>query len=346
MVAHARLFRRLPGVRWRYRVHEQILLSVHEHGGTTRPSDVVIRHDGYRDPALYQGKLDRNHRLLALDAAEAPDDPFGRFYQGYTLMLLGRPAEAVPLLRHSRACAPPGMSILPKIHALLGQCLVRLGRRAEVLAACREGLRTAPADTELLFLEANLLQEAGDRPAAEARFRALLGARPETAYSGLDAGLRGYKARHNLAVLYRDQKRYAEAEAAWAAVVAEEPGFAPAWLGLGELYLARGRGDDVRRVLETLDRAHPGAAETAVLRARWLAHGGDVPAARAALEGAVARAPRAAGPRLALARLLARDARDPAAAERVLRELLDLEPGHPEAERLLARVRGREPSPG
>jgi tetratricopeptide (TPR) repeat protein len=194
------------------------------------------------------------------------------------------------------------------------------------------------------FLEANLLQEAGDHAAAEGRLRALLAAPQETAYSGLDAGLRGYKVRHNLAVLYRDQKRYAEAETEWEAAVAEEPGFGPAWVGLGELHLAQGRDDGVRRALESLERVQPGGTDAAVLRARWLARRGDVTAAREALEAASARDPRAVGPRLALGRILARDGRDPGAAERAFREVLALEPGHAEAERALNRLRTGSPT--
>ena len=52
-----------------------------------------------------------------------------------------------------------------------------------------------------------------------------------------DDGLRGYKARHNLAVIYEETGRPAEAEAQWRAAVAENPQFTPGWLRLGELYL-------------------------------------------------------------------------------------------------------------
>src|SRR5207249_1717100 len=52
LVDHVRLFRNLPALRWRYRIHEQILRAIREQGGDGRWSDVVIHHTGYQDLAL------------------------------------------------------------------------------------------------------------------------------------------------------------------------------------------------------------------------------------------------------------------------------------------------------
>jgi hypothetical protein len=78
---------------------------------------------------------------------------------------------------------------------------------------------------------------------------------------------RGAAARHNLAVELRDQGRPAEAEAEWRRAVAEQPGFAPAWWGLGELALARRDRALLAEALTRLDGL--GAADEArALRAR------------------------------------------------------------------------------
>jgi hypothetical protein len=53
-------------------------------------------------------------------------------------------------------------------------------------------------------------------------------------------GLRGYKARHNLAVLYRDQGRPAQAAKHRQLALAERPDFAPAVRSVAELRLALG----------------------------------------------------------------------------------------------------------
>jgi len=75
VVDHVRLLRNRPDLRWRYRVHEQILPAVRRAGGDVRWSDVVIHHAGYQDAAVRRRKLDRDLRLLHLENAEHPNDP-------------------------------------------------------------------------------------------------------------------------------------------------------------------------------------------------------------------------------------------------------------------------------
>jgi len=57
---------------------------------------------------------------------------------------------------------------------------------------------------------------------------------------GETAPLCGYKVRHNLAQLELEEGNLAEAETHWRAALAEQPGFAPARVGLGEVQLRRG----------------------------------------------------------------------------------------------------------
>ena len=53
-VDHARLFRNHPQIRWRYRVHEQILPSVERMGGGIRTTDLVVEHTGYQEHAPWR----------------------------------------------------------------------------------------------------------------------------------------------------------------------------------------------------------------------------------------------------------------------------------------------------
>src|SRR5438552_1743970 len=65
---------------------------------------------------------------------------------------------------------------------------------------------------------------------------------PEAAHlASVPIGLNGYITRHNLAVLYHQQGRLAEAETQWRAAVEKKPDFVQAWLGLEELYVSQGR---------------------------------------------------------------------------------------------------------
>src|SRR5262249_33603824 len=67
VVDHVRLFRNDPRIRWRYRVHEQILPAVKDAGGRVLFADVTITHTGYVDLDLRQRKLARDLRLLEME---------------------------------------------------------------------------------------------------------------------------------------------------------------------------------------------------------------------------------------------------------------------------------------
>ena len=122
------------------------------HGHEVRWADVFILHTGYQDPALRGRKLERDLRLLHLEDAERPDDPFTLFNLGQIYQELGRHQEALPRLRRSLEKSAPSDSIVRKLFALITQCYRQLGQKAEALAACRSGRRYYPEDAELLFL--------------------------------------------------------------------------------------------------------------------------------------------------------------------------------------------------
>jgi hypothetical protein len=52
---------------------------------------------------------------------------------------------------------------------------------------------------------------------------------------GVDAGLAGYKTRHQLGLLYQEQGRNDLAEAQWRLALAERPDFSPAGVSLAQL---------------------------------------------------------------------------------------------------------------
>jgi hypothetical protein len=181
-VDHARLFRNHPQVRWEYRVHEQILPAVTRLGGTVRSSDVTLHHLGYRDAGVVRRKLERNGRLLELDAVERPDDPVVLFNLGRTRLRLGRVADAVPPLTRCLRGLPAGLAhILRTAYALLVEAHCRLGQSREALAVCREGRERYPEDLELLLAEGLVRRDLGDAPGAEACLLRLLQRDPANA---------------------------------------------------------------------------------------------------------------------------------------------------------------------
>jgi glycosyltransferase involved in cell wall biosynthesis/tetratricopeptide (TPR) repeat protein/predicted O-methyltransferase YrrM len=340
VVDHVRLFRNHPAIRWDYRVHEQILPAVRKVGGAVRWADVTIQHAGYQDPALRGRKLQRDLRLLELDHADRPDDPFTLFNLGSVYQELGRYAEGLPLLRRSLELSHPNDSIVRKLYALIVQCHRNLGQPGEALAVCRKGLEVCPEDIELLFVEGVLLREHGDLAGAERSLRRLLDVRPAGHFASVDAGLQGYKARHNLGVVYHQQGRAEEALAQWRAAVAERLDFLPGWLGLAEGCLRLQRWPQLEEVLGRLEQLPPhGLTEAALFRARAHLARREFEQAQGLLEGVIGQHPQALEPRVVLSHVLLQEGSDPDAAERALRDVLALAPEHAEAKHNLALLR-------
>jgi GT2 family glycosyltransferase len=268
VVDHIRLFRNNPEIRWKYRVHEQILPAIRAVGGTVRWADVVIRHEGYRDSALRQSKLDRDLRLLQLQDADNPDDPFTLFNLGSIYLEREQPREALPRLRRSLERSHTADSIVRKLFVLIVQAHRQLGDPAAALAECKVGRAVYPDDAELLFQEAIVLHQEKQLAAAIANYLSLLAGNDSAHFASVDSGLGGYPARHNLAVIYMGQGRAAEAEAQWRASLAEEPDFGPSWLGIGELCWRQRRWSDLEEVLQHLENGSGMSEEAADVRRR------------------------------------------------------------------------------
>lgn len=345
LVDHIRLFRNHPQIRWQYRVHEQILPAIRQTGGDTRQADVVIQHTGYQDPAWRGVKDQRNLRLLELDQADDPDNPFTLFNLGWTYEEMKRPLEALPLLQRSLELSAPGDSIVRKLYSLIMECHRQLGHREDALRTCIQGRQYYPEDAQLLFQESILRREKGDLAGAEHCLVHLLQSTEQPHFASIVEGLRGSKARHNLAVIYMEQRRDAEAEAQWQAAIREEPAFASAWVGLGELYLSQGRLNELEPILQHL--LSNGTADlpvTAALRARTLLARQDFAEARRVLEPAVARNPRDVPLRVYLSHAFLQEGTDLDGAERALQGVLEIAPDHAEARSNLAvlqRQRGK-----
>jgi glycosyltransferase involved in cell wall biosynthesis len=345
LLDQVRLFRNLPGVLWHYRVHEQILPAVNRLGGAVRWADVIIDHVGYVNAEARRGKLQRNLALLEKDHADCPDDGFTLFNLGWTLLDLGRGEDALLYLGQALEKTNPTSSTLRKVHHLLALAYRALDRRDEALSACREGLKHFPLDAEILHEQGMLLRDCKDFQAAEKSWLDLLDARRGQYFASEEVGLRGYRTRQLVAEIYRAQDRRLEAEVQWRAALAEQPDFEPAWMGLVELYLRGERWPELEYFLQDLESRGTNAGKIGWLRARGQVHRGEVAAARRTLESVIAQDPTALGPRVLLSQVLLQEGRDWAAAERALRDVLQLQPNHAETHhnlRVLLRRLGRE----
>jgi hypothetical protein len=181
-VDHARLFHKHPLVCWEYRVHEQILPAVVRAGGTIRQSEVVLYHLGYRDAGVVRHKLQRNGRLLELDAVDHPNDPVVLFNLGRTRLRLDRVADAVPPLTRSVRELPADLAHIRRTaYALLVEAHCRLRQSRQALTVCLEGRERYPNDPELLLAEGLVRRDLGDVGGAETCLLQLIDRNPADA---------------------------------------------------------------------------------------------------------------------------------------------------------------------
>jgi tetratricopeptide (TPR) repeat protein len=280
--------------------------------------------------------------LLLRQDAERPDDPITLYHLGQVYQQLGRPAQALPVLRRSLERLPPDYSIRPRLFVSIARAHEALGQRAEAMAVTRAGRGQYPDAVELLFLEAARLYEKGDLARAEERLLHLLSMPPDRQLTTGDTGRQGYKARHLLAQVYRGQGRVAEAEAQWRSIIEKHPRFLPARHELGGLYLTQGQWRELEEVAASLTPANE--LEAALLLARAHLARREFSPARALLEKAIGLAPEAVWPRLLLSRVILQEGRDMAAAEEALRAVLALDPNQKEARNNLEVRLGQQKS--
>ena len=238
---HVKLFRNLPGLRFEGRIHEQILEPIYRLGGQVQRSDLYVVHSGYDYSAEGQKKKRaRDLTLLEKDLSERPDHPFVLFNIGMTAFHLKEYNQARAALERCLSLSKPQESTVRKVYSMLAGCDLDQGHLEEAREWIEKGLSLFPQDPELLFRAGIIYREVGDLVAAEASYVKLLTAREVGHIDSLDVSMTGFKAHHNLALIYQDQGKWTEAEAQWRAALEQEPNFAPSRLGLAELYRRRG----------------------------------------------------------------------------------------------------------
>ncbi len=331
VVDHIRLFRNDPRIRWRYRIHEQILGSLRAAGADVRFVDVLVTHTGYTDPALRGRKLQRDLRLLEMEHAEQPHDPFTLFNLGSTCSELGQLQRAEQLLQESLERSHPGDSIVRKLYVLLGTCRLSQGRPEQALQTCLKGLCVCPDDAELLFLEGVLRTRQNDLAGARAALVRLVNGSDQTQFASVVEGLRERRGRHELASVCVRLGEHAEAETLWRAILHQRPDFGPAWQGLAELFLSQRRWDDLAAATARLETLPGGDLEALLLQARAHRARGEFASGQRLLEDARARWPGHLAVLMQYSYLLLQEDRDHALADNVLAEILARDPGNAEA---------------
>lgn len=326
VVDHVKMFRNHPDLRFEGRIHEQVLMPIRRLGGEVEWTDIFVVHshadqtaDGRRK------KYERDLRILGLDLEDRPAHPFVLFNLGMTYSDMGEHDEAVKYLQQCLQVSDPGESHVRKVYALLVNSLRGLGRKDDARKACERGRQIYPDDPELLFREGMLHHESGRYWEAVASYRAALRNGDNRHFSSIDRGIVGFKARHNLAVTYRDMGELGLAEVEWRHVLDEVPTYRPAWKALGDVLIAQGKLATAEVEIGRMQQHEALVCDALLLMADLMVGRGDLTGARGCAEEAVRRFPDAMDPVQCLCRLLFEHG-DPSEAEKALSKLIERDP--------------------
>lgn len=261
IVDQVKLFRNLPDLQFEGRIHEQILESINRAGGRVERTDLHVVHSGYDySPEGQRKKRERDLLLLEKDLKDRPNHPFVLFNVGMTAYHLKDFDRAEKALRRCLELSNPQESTVRKVYAMLAGCRLEQHDLSAARSIVEKGLALYPRDPELLFRAGIIYRECGDLRASEQCYLTLIGSREQGHIDSLDVTMTGFKAHHNLAIVYRDMGRTAEAEQRFAQSIKLNPRFTPSLIGLADLYLSLRRFDDARAIAARIREIDPAAA--------------------------------------------------------------------------------------
>lgn len=291
-VDHVKLFRNLPHLQFEGRIHEQILPSIRRACGEVAWTDLFVTHSGTdQSPEGRRRKQERDLHLLDLELRDKPEDSFTLFNIGMTYADMSEHEKAIEALDRSLSRADPSESHVRKIFALLVASHSHQGHYEKASEVCERGLIQFPEDPELLFRRGILAHQFGRFEEAEQAYLSVLRERGERHFTSVDRGITGFKARHNLAVVYWDMGRPDQAEALWRQVVQEVPKYRDAWRALGENLVQQGKLEVAELEADRLVKDDRLRGEGLMIKAMVAKARGDRAAARRLLEAAAAESP-------------------------------------------------------
>jgi glycosyltransferase involved in cell wall biosynthesis/Flp pilus assembly protein TadD len=338
---HARLFPRLPQIRWEYRVHEQIVPSLQRNGCYLEFTSIKIRHLGYEDATRLAAKSARDLRLALRDAVDHPTDPVVQYNVAHGYVRQGNIDHSLlhyfQCLKYVKKCQDWVAVVFCEVVTLL----LHLGRVEDAHGIATSGLSNFPQCRDLLNVRGQVLLALGDIGGAERDFRAAIAAQSGESVAAVASPAHSKReARVNLAHVLGLQRRFADAESLLQRVIAEEALSETAWIGLGELYIRWGKHASAEFVIGQVHKLSRGKTLANCLRSELWRSQGEHLAAVKLMQSVVIDSPELEWPWMELARSSFDALRDDNCKE-ACDQMLKMNPGDAFAREMLNALRYR-----
>lgn len=216
-----RLFKNNGKYRFSGQIHEQVSVSEPEVVGIAE--EPLIRH-ALLTGREYNRKRGRNLAVLKKALAKDPDNNFLKYYLGLEWLMLGKPEQALPLLKAAYENLTDDYLLFraPALRHLL-ICLHALGRLEEGICLCLEADLRYPEYTDIYYLAGVFFEELREYTLAAKWFaQALKGGNPPPVFSHIN-GSESFLARYHLGHCYEMLGRLEQAQLEYEQALALNP---------------------------------------------------------------------------------------------------------------------------
>jgi len=248
-----RVFRNVPGYRYRGKIHEQIVDPILKANPQAKLvfTDLQIEHDGYLVETVQEkGKSQRNIALLEKELVETVDPAFHRYNIAVEYIRLNDYERALAELAHCKSY--PYFRNTSYAHTVLRQeidCLDAIGRVEEAIEACRKAVDIFQDYTDL-HLRLGMLHYRLERwEEAKEGFLAALRIGNPPAHYNTQSGAGTYIPSFHLGKTYEQQRDFPRAIESYLHALHHNPASLPPFLRIVSLLV---RTTDARELMDRL----------------------------------------------------------------------------------------------
>ncbi|HUI29791.1 MAG TPA: glycosyltransferase [Candidatus Acidoferrales bacterium] len=175
LVSYPRLFRKMKGVAFTGKVHEQINNSLLAARARIVQTDVTIIHLGYaQDEDVIREKAKRNYLLLLEQIERRENYGYALYQLGQTEMVLGDVEKGIAHLYEAIAAGGFGKPVEASIYGIIAEKKFNQGDTEGALEACDKSLAAAPSQSFALIMKGDIYLKYGRyRESVDSFMRAL-----------------------------------------------------------------------------------------------------------------------------------------------------------------------------
>ncbi len=157
LVSYPRLFRKMKGIAFTGKVHEQINNSLLAARARIVQSDIIINHLGYaQDDGVVREKANRNYRLLLSQVERRENYGYALYQLGQTEIVLGETEKGIAHLYEALAAGGFGKPVEASIFGIIAENKFKQGDTEGALIACDKSLGAAAAQSFALIMKGDI----------------------------------------------------------------------------------------------------------------------------------------------------------------------------------------------